>query len=324
VATGNQARPRPHVTVCVVTYRHEAFLADCVGSVLAQDVDADIHVLIGDDASPDGTPGVVKALESRFPGRITYFRHERNLGPAGNQRFLIERADGDFIAHLDGDDIWLPGKLRAQLRLLESSPRAVASCTNALVFDGDGQPVGFFSNARSGDFDLNDLLRRGNFLNHSSLLYRAEHKGAVLAIPEPFLDYRIHISLCRLGPMAYSAAVLAGYRYNVSTSVIRNTNSVIREQYWEAVQDALPDVSAATRRQACADFLRRVAFRAVRLRDHTLFAQWWHTCREASGASAWRLGASLTYSIAMEALRQTVAGVCRGVLRATPRILYYR
>jgi glycosyltransferase involved in cell wall biosynthesis len=307
-----------------VTYRHDAFLADCVGSVLTQDVEADLHVLIGDDASPDGTRGVVEALKERFPGRITYFRHEQNLGPSGNHRFLIERADGEFIAHLDGDDIWLPGKLRTQLRLLEASPHAVASCTNALVFDGDGQPIGFFSNARSGEFGLADLLCRGNFLNHSSLVYRAEYKAAVLAIPEPFLDYRIHISLCRRGPMAYSAGVLAGYRYNASTSVIRNTNDIVREQYWEALLDGLPDVPAATRQRACADFLRRVAFRAVRLRDRTLFAKWWRTCREASGVSAWRLAVSLVNNVAAEALRQSVAAACRPILRSAPRILYYR
>lgn len=322
--TSAPVRPRPRVSVCIVTYRHEAFIADCVGSVLAQDAEADVHVLIGDDASPDGTQAVVDTLVAQFPGRITYFRHEKNLGPAGNHRYLLERADGDFIAHLDGDDIWLPGKLRGQLRALAERPGAAASCTNALVFDGDGRPLGFFSNARSADLGMEALLCRGNFLNHSSLIYRAEHKAAILAIPEPFLDYRIHITLCRRGTIAYSASAMAGYRHNAATSVIRNTNDVIREQYWEAVLDGLGDVSPATRRHACADFLRRVAFRAVRVRDRSLFSRWWATCRSAAGAPAWRLAASLAWNIAGECVRQGASGAYRLIVHDAPRVLYYR
>jgi glycosyltransferase involved in cell wall biosynthesis len=305
------AAPRPRVTVCVVTYRHEAFIAECIASVLAQDADADVHVLIGDDCSPDGTAGVVERLMARFPGSITYFRHAQNMGPTANYRFLIERADGDFIAHLDGDDVWLPGKLARQLASMRKHPAASASFTNALVFDGEGEgkSLGFFSNALDGLLDMDALLRRGNFLNHSSLLYRACHKGAVLALPEPFLDYHIHVALCRQGPIIYNSAVLAGYRFNTATSVIRTTNDVVREQYWLALRDGLGSATPAIRPMACADFLRRVAFRAVRVRKLSLFTTWWRRCLSEVGVSAWSVGVALAYCVAAEAARQCIDGM---------------
>ena len=79
----------------------------------------------------------------RFPDVIRYFRHENRLGPGGNYQFLIGQARGEYIAHLDGDDYWLPGKLTAQLGVLDVSPECVAVYANAICVNDAGALLGF-------------------------------------------------------------------------------------------------------------------------------------------------------------------------------------
>ena len=127
----------PRVTVCIVTYNHERYIHDCIMSVLAQAHDVSLEVLIGDDQSTDRTEEIARALAARFPDVIRYFRHENRLGPGGNYQFLIGRARGEYIAHLDGDDFWLPGKLTKQISVMDKDSGVSASYTNALCIDDD-------------------------------------------------------------------------------------------------------------------------------------------------------------------------------------------
>jgi len=312
------------IAVCVVTYNHIRYIADCLLSVLAQDVDADVTLWVGDDGSTDGTSETVAAIASEWPGRVHHILHATRQGPIGNYRSIIAAAEGDFIAHLDGDDFWLPGKLREQLTLLDASPSCSASCTNAFVFDDDREPVGIFSSARSGKIDIAYLLQRGNFLNHSSLLYRIEHRNAILALVPPFIDYRMHLTLCRTGPIAYTSKVLVGYRANANGSMLTNANEAVRRQYFEAIEAALPDVAANVRADACADMLRRVVFRAIRSRNMKLIREWWPSILVASEGSSAALGFRASGLVLIEAIRQIVQAASSILLRSRLRVLYFR
>lgn len=227
----------PLISVCVVTYNQESFIKDCLTSVLAQYPDMDMEILVGDDASTDGTSEIIGQVASASPGRIEYFRHDRNLGPAGNYRFLIERARGEFIAHLDGDDFWMPGKLAQQVAFLRAHPECAAVYTNAAVISDDRRLLGVFNNELPETFDLGFLLRKGNFLNHSSLVYRSKNKDAILSIAGGFIDYRIHIRLARRGMLGYLNQVLVCYRAAVANSMVNTIPNVVRELYWEALLD---------------------------------------------------------------------------------------
>ena len=83
---------------------------------------------------------------------------------------LLGLARGEFIAHLDGDDYWLPGKLQRQLNFLHQNPGCNAAYTNALVIDRKGRKLGIFNDVRTQLVDLGFLVRRGNFLHMSSTL----------------------------------------------------------------------------------------------------------------------------------------------------------
>lgn len=266
----------PRVSVCVVTYNHEHYIHDCLMTVLAQGHDVPLEILVGDDQSTDRTEEVIRALASRFPEVIRYFRHETRLGPAGNYQFLIGKAQGEYIAHLDGDDYWLPGKLIAQLEVLDAYPECVAAYSNAICVNHSGEFLGVFTNPVPDRFDLNSLLQRGNFLNHSSLVYRAKFGESIRRWSLEFLDYRIHLNLAYFGQLAYLNSPYVGYRVNSVGSMLVHQNELVTELYWAAVHEACGltndwNVKIA----AAAEFISKVFFRAREVRSLSFFMKWW-------------------------------------------------
>jgi hypothetical protein len=96
------------VTVLVDTYNCGHFIEEAIDSVLTQDFPREqMEILVVDDGSTDDTTERVR----RYGERIQYF-HKPNGGQASALNFGIERARGEIVALLDGDDYWLPGKLK--------------------------------------------------------------------------------------------------------------------------------------------------------------------------------------------------------------------
>jgi hypothetical protein len=263
----HETAARPLITVCVVTYNHEHLVEDCLFGVLAQAVDADIEILVGDDASTDGTVEAINRIALRFPGRIRLIARERNIGPSRNLQELVSQARGEFISHVDGDDFWLPGKLQTQLAVLQADESLVAVYSNAMVVTVDKRPVGVFCGANPTSFDTHYLLERGNFLCHSSLLYRSSAREAILSIGEPFIDYRIHLRLSRRGRLGFANAVLVGYRLAVPGSMTMAIPERVRRMYLQALLEAAAtDGPSAGIRSAFSHFIAAELANALLLR----------------------------------------------------------
>lgn len=228
---------KPLISVCVVTYNQQHYIRDCLMSVVIQEVDSDVEILIGDDGSTDATCDVIEGVIREFPQKVRLFRHEKNLGPTGNYQFLIEKARGDFIAHLDGDDYWLPGKLQGQMDFLKEHSQCVAVYSNAVVINDKCEIFGAFNNHIPSQFDLNFLLSKGNFLNHSSVLYCAKLKNEILTIVGPFIDYRIHLRFAQHGQLGHTNQAHVVYRTGSSTSMISKQASNVRRLYLEALEE---------------------------------------------------------------------------------------
>ena len=310
----------PRISVCVGTCNQRDFIGQCLRGILEQEVDADVRVLVGDDASDDGTSEAVAALAAEFPGRVLHLRREPRMGAMANMRDLMARADGDFVARVDGDDYWLPGKLRRQLAYLQAHPDCAAVYANALAVDEAGHRVGLFNDVGDARFDLAALLRRGNFLNNSSVLFRAAGRRAWLDVEVPQIDYRAHLWHARHGWLGHIGEPLAVYRVGVAGSMVASMNARVRELYWEAIQSVprgLVDDDDYAR--GIADFLRRVAFRAMRKRDVSLLAQWSPRVFHASP-----YGKARTFSLVVANIARMAALELAGRLPGRVRVLYRR
>src|SRR5262245_52729040 len=99
----------PEVSVVVPTYNSARYLGAAVESVLEQS-DRDLEVLVIDDGSRDETPDVM----ARYGPPVRYLRQE-NQGVSAARNHGLELASGRYVAFLDADDTWLPGKLNKQL-----------------------------------------------------------------------------------------------------------------------------------------------------------------------------------------------------------------
>jgi len=107
---GNECE-KVRISVCVITRNQEQFIRQCLESVLEQRGDWDLEVLVGDDCSEDRTGSIIESIARENPGRVMYICHPSNIGAVANMQLLISRACGQFIARLDADDYWPPGKL---------------------------------------------------------------------------------------------------------------------------------------------------------------------------------------------------------------------
>lgn len=113
----------PRVSVVIPAYNCARFVADAIDSVLAQGR-ADVEVVVVDDGSTDDTAEVV----TRYGDPVTLIR-QPNAGAAVARNTGIRAARGRYVAFLDADDVWLPGKIEAQLTHLERHPDVSLCCT---------------------------------------------------------------------------------------------------------------------------------------------------------------------------------------------------
>lgn len=126
------------ISIITPAYKAEPFIAEAIRSVQAQD-HLDWEMLIVDDGSPDNTADVVAGF-AEADSRIRLIR-QKNSGPAMARQRALEAAQGRYIAFLDADDYWLPGKLSRQLAFMREHGAAV-SFTRFRRISSDGRKQG--------------------------------------------------------------------------------------------------------------------------------------------------------------------------------------
>ncbi|MBI2167258.1 MAG: glycosyltransferase family 2 protein [Candidatus Omnitrophica bacterium] len=107
------------VSVVIPAYNRAPLLGRALESVLTQK-ELPAEILIVDDGSTDETPAVVRKLAENHPA-VKYL-YQPNRGPAAARNLGIRSSQSPFLAFLDSDDEWMPGKLQAQLRFFEENP----------------------------------------------------------------------------------------------------------------------------------------------------------------------------------------------------------
>jgi glycosyltransferase involved in cell wall biosynthesis len=224
--------------VAVVTYNHRPYIGQALDSVLRQRVPGDAEIVVGDDASTDGTRELLQDYQRRHPGRIRLLLHDHNGGDGGRRNYMATLAAcrGDYVAYLDGDDFWLgEDKLARQASLLEQNP-ALSACAHPVrrLYD-DGSEDLFAAAAQRAPFCLRDLTRNFTFLHCGSLMYR---RAALGDLPDWFADSRVKLDdwaltlLCaRRGNIGYLDEVRGVYRKH--DQGIWSGQRAVRRLYWD-------------------------------------------------------------------------------------------
>jgi glycosyltransferase involved in cell wall biosynthesis len=117
------------ISVVIPAFNRAACIGRALASVKAQGI-SDLEVIIGDDASADET--IERVAEKMPEAKIARLPFNQGASAARNAALKLSR--GDFIAFLDSDDEWLPGKLATQIAFLEKNPEVgLCGCGHVLV-----------------------------------------------------------------------------------------------------------------------------------------------------------------------------------------------
>jgi GT2 family glycosyltransferase len=126
------------VSVIIPAYNAQRFIVRALESALAQDIPRS-EIIVVDDASTDGTRDLVATYKTRG---VRLLSQARQGGAAAARNAGIAAAAGEFIAFLDADDEWLPGKLKRQLTIMVGAPLMVFISCRATLIDERGEDNG--------------------------------------------------------------------------------------------------------------------------------------------------------------------------------------
>ena len=185
----------PLVSVCFLAYNQVPFIERALDSVLMQDANFAFEVVIGDDASTDGSSEVINRYQRKYPEKIRILRSIENLGKyTGNGRLNFIRnlraCRGKYIAILDGDDYWADSaKLQKQIEHLEKHPHYAGSCHDVAIVDDVGNklslPDVFVDYGDKVDLCFNDIVTSKTPFHTASFVFRED---VIECLPDWFLN----------------------------------------------------------------------------------------------------------------------------------------
>jgi glycosyltransferase involved in cell wall biosynthesis len=116
---------QPLVSVIMIFYNEEKFIEEAIVSVLGQTYEH-WELLLVDDGSTDVSSTIAQGYAEQYSEKVRYLEHEnhQNRGMSAARNLGLSRASGEYIAFLDGDDVYLPHKLEQQVTILNSQPEA--------------------------------------------------------------------------------------------------------------------------------------------------------------------------------------------------------
>lgn len=210
------------VSVFVLTYNQEGFVGQMLEGILNQVTDYEVQIIIGDDASSDNTIGIIKAYQSKYPGKISLLENNENMGISKNFLRTLGHCQGKYIAICDGDDYWIDNnKLQRQVEFLEAHNDYDIVFTSKMDMFGDGTQEEDSRPDMPVDTDF-ELLVKGNFIASVTCLFRNKTRNR--EVPSwidglPFGDWPLYLwTVVDGGKIRYLKEPTAVYRREIGTS----------------------------------------------------------------------------------------------------------
>lgn len=138
----------PRITVLIASFNTGPYLKDTLESVRAQSM-TDFEVIMVDDGSSDDTPDIMKhyaKIDPRFKAIILPV----NGGVVAARNIALMEAQGEWIAMLDGDDLWTVDALKHRLELADLYPTVVVVTTDFSLFHGQVPQLPFIGQVSKG------------------------------------------------------------------------------------------------------------------------------------------------------------------------------
>ena len=154
------------VTIMIPCYNHEAFLGDCLSSILAQDYE-NVELLICDDCSPDNSYAVITSFEERLKrrfSRVEIMRNDVNCGVTKNINRMLRMAQGVYVKTIASDDAMAPNAISSMVSYLEKNPEVSVVVSNGVKVPEEQHYPEFSSKEKiyvsAPDFSRDGLFER--------------------------------------------------------------------------------------------------------------------------------------------------------------------
>lgn len=208
----------PLVSVVMPSYNSVAYIKESIESVLKQDY-PNIQFIISDDGSTDGTADIVRAYAERFPDIIVAQLHPANLGLATNVESMYPLIKGRYIAWFAGDDLYYPGKIKAQVAYMQAHPDTVMCAHDIDVVDSNGTPLYRYNDPVLGqpvylEHIAENLVQHRCFFSGLSAFVNVEKADGIKHREElgPCADWFMFVEFALRGPIGYLPEVYGAYR----------------------------------------------------------------------------------------------------------------
>lgn len=186
------------VSIIMPSWNTGRFIAESIQSVIDQTY-TNWELIIVDDCSTDNTDEVVTRFKDE---RIKYFHNKKNSGAALTRNRAMRVAQGEWIAFLDSDDLWMPEKLEHQINFMKENNYTL-SYTEYERIDEDSVPLGIYV---SGPDKVNKRkIYNYDYIGQLTMIYSAKEFGLIqIKDIKKNNDYAIRLQLYKKpGTMAY-------------------------------------------------------------------------------------------------------------------------
>lgn len=221
----------PILSVALITYNQEKYIAECIEGMVNQKTDFPFEIVIGEDCSTDNTRAICQQYAEQYPELIRLILPEKNLGMMGNWINTIKSCNGKYIAICEGDDYWTDDlKLQKQVDFLENNPDYSLCATGARclsMFDNT------FTDAEimQDTLTTRDILLEDWGIMTATIVFRKE----ALHMPEWFSqikngDYSLQLLVSLKGKIKCLPDMTSVYRQHIGG--ISRTLTAFRQASW--------------------------------------------------------------------------------------------
>ncbi|KJD35924.1 glycosyl transferase [Tamlana sedimentorum] len=235
------------VSIFMLTYNQEQFIARSIESVLMQKTDFDYQLVIGEDCSTDATRTICERYALSHPTKIKLLPPlDKNIGLIANYMRTIKACRGKYIAICDGDDYWIDEfKLQKQVDFLEANPDFAIVGTNYHKLFKDNTLVEEKKEHSKTYFEFNDLIFK-NVLPSVTTLFRNIPKQEPLPnwiLKYPYGDWPTYLWVLKNGgKIHFLNDFTAVYRMEIGVSAkLRKTLSDIETVNLKILEDIASD-----------------------------------------------------------------------------------
>ena len=230
---------RTLISIIIPSYNRANTVGMTIDSILAQQVDADIEIVIGDDCSTDNAREVLLEYKDKYPDVICLIFHEHNIGLGANWATCVKACRGKYICNCDNDDYWHnTHKLQIQLDYMEGHPESNVLITDHRTHNRNTGEIKECRAYSDRSVSLQEAIDSGrtSYCN-ATIMYRADFMKEHLPLDD-FIRYHFYLQ-------DWTAwMILSGYTdfdiIEVSTATFGiETVSITRPVEYEKMQERL-------------------------------------------------------------------------------------